>query len=266
MVHIDLGYLLTINYNVMKTQLIFAFAICIFLGSCIPTSIHPFYTEETLITADEIVGSWKEEEISLELDVSTITIDGVEYKSEKNNKVTLFEEWNFTKSDKKGNYHLEIISPDQDIIQAYMEHFEADDPSSVKLISDQLSKKKDYKSQTLHLDVHTFKIDKQVYLNFYPDQSEMNGTDGFYEYHLLPVHSFAKLINKDGQMELKFLNRNKFSKLIENQMIKIKHEKTDDHIILTASTRNLQKFIEKYGEDDSLFDKEGKILIPLINH
>lgn len=250
----------------MKTQLIFAFAICLFLGSCIPTSIHPFYTEETLTDADEILGSWKEEEMTLELDVSTLTIDGVEYKSEKNKKVTLFEEWNFTKSGNRGNYNLEIISPDQDIIQAYMEHFDEDDSTSVKVISDKLKNKKEYESQSLHLDVHTFKIGEQIYLNFYPDQSEMNGTGVFYEYHLLPVHSFAKLINKNGQMELKFLNKNKFSKLIENQMIKIKHEKTEDHIVLTASTRNLQKFIEKYGDDESLFDKEGKILIPLINH
>jgi len=263
---IDLTYLLILKFNVMKTQLVFAFAICLFLGSCIPTSIHPFYTQETLTDADQIMGSWEEEDLSLDLDVSNFTIDGVEYNKQDGIKITLTEEWNFTKTGKKGNYDLEIISPDQDIIAAYMEYFDEDDSNSAKLIAEQLTKKKEYRSQTVHLDVHTFKIGQQIYLNFYPDQSENDGSGGFYNYHLLPVNSFAKLINTNGQMELKFLNKNKFSKLIENQMIKIKHEKTEDNIILTASTRNLQKFIEKYGDDESLFDKEGKILVPLRSH
>ena len=52
--------------------------------------------------------------------------------------------------------------------------------------------------------------------------------------HLFPVHTFAK-VN------------------IEQNKIKISHEKSGQNIILTASTGELQKFVVKYGSDEDAF-------------
>ena len=45
-------------------------------------------------------------------------------------------------------------------------------------------------------------------------------------------------------------------KLLKEKPTAVKHEMVEDRLILTASTKELQKFVLKYADDDRVFTNE----------
>ena len=73
--------------------------------------------------------------------------------------------------------------------------------------------------------------------------------------HLFNTHTLAKLdIDSDNEINIKWLSSKKLETLLDENKIKIKHEKVgfDETVLLTASSEELVKFIEKYmaSEDE----------------
>lgn len=69
-----------------------------------------------------------------------------------------------------------------------------------------------------------------------------------------PTHVFVKAEFKDGQLILHEFKTTFLEELINNQQIRIKHEYADEKLLLTASSKELQKFILKYGNTDNAYD------------
>ncbi len=72
-------------------------------------------------------------------------------------------------------------------------------------------------------------------------------------FHLFPVHTFAKVNIKQNNNIIEQFDINFLEELIEQNKIKISHEKSGQNIILTASTGELQKFVVKYASDEDAF-------------
>jgi hypothetical protein len=73
--------------------------------------------------------------------------------------------------------------------------------------------------------------------------------------HLIKTHSLAKLdMDSNNSISIKWLDEDKLKFLLNNDKIKIKHEKVgfDETILLKASSEELVKFIQKYmnSEDE----------------
>jgi hypothetical protein len=120
--------------------------------------------------------------------------------------------------------------------------------------------------------VHLFQLEGELYFDFLPLSSNAPGIDLF-DLHLLPTHSVAKvaMINKD-EVLIKWFNEVWLTKLFEQNRIKIAHEvimdetpsdEEDKAYVLTASTEELQKFIIKYGNEDSAFDGDNTMWLRL---
>jgi hypothetical protein len=109
-----------------------------------------------------------------------------------------------------------------------------------------------------------FRLNDIYYLDFFPMMSELFD-DEFYSYHLVPTHSLAKVEFLSGEMvKISWFNEAWLTELFEQNKIKIAHEKVNiEHetevYVLTASTRELQKFITKYGDDPDIYkcDNDG---------
>lgn len=93
----------------------------------------------------------------------------------------------------------------------------------------------------------------------------------FEDIHLFPVHTFSKIEINDGSLAISFFEDDWIKDLITSNRVRIKHERissegpTDrDEILITASTKELQKFVTKYGNDDEAFDKP--IELKRVNH
>jgi len=111
---------------------------------------------------------------------------------------------------------------------------------------------------------HLFQLGKEMYLDFYPGNRE-KGND-LENFHFVPSHSLARIEFKNGQIIIGWYNQEWLIGLFNKNKIRIAHERTpydiddknQDHyeVVLTASTKDLQKFILKYGNDPNAFKKD----------
>ena len=111
------------------------------------------------------------------------------------------------------------------------------------------------------------RINDQYYLNFEPQEclnalkKESYTLDG---QSFFNTSSIAKLEWKGNGLSLHFLNGGRIKKIILNGNARIDHEYDPlfDTFVITASSKELQQFLEKYGNNESLFD--GGVTLSLI--
>lgn len=119
---------------------------------------------------------------------------------------------------------------------------------------------------TASFSAHLFELNKQLYLDFYP--LEIACGNDMANFHVIGVHSIAKVSFPKGKIAISWYNEEWLSDLFEKNKIRIAHESvpySDDasgdeqmQYLLTASTDELQKFVMKYGSDPEAFKNESK--------
>ena len=131
----------------------------------------------------------------------------------------------------------------------------ADDDTAKETWAFEKSGEKGYKliytsdGTTGEFEVRLLKLGKMRFLDLHPDGDGLNdlNRNDFYKAHLLPAHTFAKVTQIEPTLQMAFLNPDWLAKLLEKNPGAIRHEKLDEsRIVLTASTKELQKFILKY--------------------
>ena len=118
-------------------------------------------------------------------------------------------------------------------------------------------------------NVHLFKLDGKLYLDFAPKRGDRY--DEMIDIHMIPAHSIARIdFVSEDEVVIAWFNEDWLKGLFEENRVKIAHEVINTaegnytkEYVLTASTDELQKFIVKYGsvEDDYLCDDESNILL-----
>ena len=98
-----------------------------------------------------------------------------------------------------------------------------------------------------------FQLNRVSYVDFVPDPNEDHSSSDMTSFHLIPVHTLARVqYNKDSIL-MYWYGDEWLNELFEQNRIRIKHETIDapdyDRHVLTASTEELQKFIKKYAND-----------------
>jgi hypothetical protein len=100
------------------------------------------------------------------------------------------------------------------------------------------------------------RIGKHLYFDYYPaDKKEARKIDDFFETHFVKMHtSYRVEISKEGNYELSRLDEGFVTKLIDEKKIRISHETdADNNKVITASTKELQQYLLKYGDDPSAY-------------
>lgn len=115
-----------------------------------------------------------------------------------------------------------------------------------------LNKKTENKSQ---YSIYLVKLGDYYFLDF--ERLLSNEESDNYGGSLSPMlttHKFAKIEVAKDKLELYLFDDDFLKKLFEQKKIRIKHEKLqDDSILLTASTADLQKFVQKYATEKKAF-------------
>lgn len=88
------------------------------------------------------------------------------------------------------------------------------------------------------------KLNGDFYLDLFP-----LGVDrfNFESYHYVPAHTFSKVQMVQDSLSISVFKDSWIEEQIQDNRVRIKHEKVEDSILITASTKELQKFIIKYG-------------------
>jgi hypothetical protein len=112
------------------------------------------------------------------------------------------------------------------------------------------------------------RIDKDLYLDLLPiiadDPNNKEGTGYEYTNDYLPTFTMAKIeISSSNNMTLHFVNGDFIRDQVRKGNVRIKHEQNPlfETFMVTASSKELQQFISKYGHDDRLFNKENSVTL-----
>lgn len=77
----------------------------------------------------------------------------------------------------------------------------------------------------------------------------------FYNLHLLPTHSFLRTRFGNGTLGLAQLDPDWLKQQLEEGTISVKHEKTGNDVLLTASTDELRALYARLADNDEAFPK-----------
>lgn len=98
---------------------------------------------------------------------------------------------------------------------------------------------------------HIAQIGEDMFLDLYPLPEF---SDAAFGANLFPVHTFMKLNMKDGKLELTQFDLDKLNKLFESNLIRLRHEMVDGVALISAQPQEIQKFLDKYSSDESVFE------------
>lgn len=112
------------------------------------------------------------------------------------------------------------------------------------------------------------RLNGQLFINFTPaygsrfdssgDEREISLTDR------INTYTIARLrILNTNRMEIDFINGGYIHDQVKKGRLKIKNERDDlyDTFLITASTTDLQQFLEKYGKDNRFYEKQNSITL-----
>jgi hypothetical protein len=200
-----------------KITLTTAFALLIiFLSSCL-TTLHPIFTEKDLVYDSKLIGTWKTESNG---NKSRAVITNLSTES------SIDLPRNISSIKQKG-YLVSYQNENGTISERYI--------------------------------AFLARIGKHLYFDYYPADGEADKKiDEFFGLHLVKMHtSYRVEISKDGSFELSQLDGSYVKSLIEEKKIRISHEiDADDNITITASTKELQQYLLKYGDEPSAYESD----------
>jgi hypothetical protein len=106
-------------------------------------------------------------------------------------------------------------------------------------------------------EAHLVRLGKFEFLDIYPEESDIK--NDFYKLHLILAHTFSRIWRDRDTLRVAMLNPDWLEDMIARKKVKIAHERLDERIVLTASTKELQKFILKYAEDINAFPDPAEL-------
>jgi hypothetical protein len=103
------------------------------------------------------------------------------------------------------------------------------------------------------------KLEDKLFFDIFTEQlpcdiEDANKAEWFYNaFLLIPAHTFVKVDFTEPKLKLALTDDEKMKELLEADPNAVKFESIDDKAVLTASTKELQKFVLKYADDERLF-------------
>ena len=222
----------------MKKTIFVLFILVITASSCV-TSLQPLVTYTTAIADNRLEGTWRQDEQEY---IVQKAFNSDFYKKNKKD---------LEKSRKENNGQLS--EKDKKDSTLFSKSY------SIKYVKDGI--------QYLLLGSIT-KLNGMSFMNFTPiDLKNTDSTSKEPEINLpsrLNCYTIARVqFTTSNIMKLDFIDGDFLYKQIKAGRMKIKNETDEmyDTFVITASTNELQQFIQKYGNDGRFFNKENSVTL-----
>ncbi|MDZ7754803.1 hypothetical protein [Rhodohalobacter sp.] len=204
----------------MKTTIKLSVLTIVFLflfTGCFLQSVHPLVKPENSQFVEGVIGTWEDED-------QRWIFARPESVPETLNQIEGFEDINEEISDEEKQeleYGYLVVHEDKEdnAISAFIGHF--------------------------------IELNEQLYFDLFPLNT---WATGLLENHYFPVHTFSKIELQNGEMNIRLFKSSWIKEQIEDNRVRIKHEKIEDGVLITASTNELQRFVERYGETEEAFE------------
>lgn len=109
-----------------------------------------------------------------------------------------------------------------------------------------------------HFDVRLFKLGGKLFMDLYP-QGLCGGRNALLEEHLVQGHSLLRVNQIEPTLITASLNDTWMKERMKENPKALAHVLTDDRLVLTASTEELQAFLLKHVGDDKAFDQPSEM-------
>lgn len=201
------------------------------ITSCVVKSLNPFYTKKSVSFDERFLGNWD---------------DG-----------------------KKGKWKI-IAFKDEITKDNPVNKMKKDDLKLYEIYKESFYILREFRDKETVYLATPFIVKGETFLDFIPldFQEEI---DNLLNRHTIYTHSLVKYnVKENGNIEIKWLDEDKIESLFKQKKIKIKHEKVGalkDKYLLTASSENLEKFVEKYisSKDDEKWNTSTKYTLKKVD-
>ena len=216
--------------------------ITIMLSAC-TTSLHPLASYNTAVTDSRLAGSWRSDghdytvqkffgsDLHRKIEKSTFSLFPFKLK-EKQDSILCSKSYSIKYTNENIEYYL--FGTMVKLNGQYFITFTGVDIKTIDSISQNVSDSisQNFEEPNLNDFIMTHTIARIKFID--PNTINLNFIDGGFIYDQI----------KTGRM-------------------KLKHESDDlyDTFLITASTNELQQFIQKYGNDDRFFNKENSVTL-----
>ncbi len=112
---------------------------------------------------------------------------------------------------------------------------------------------------------HLVKLEDSLFLDVFPDEfpcdtEDPNKTDWLYNvFFLVPAHTFIKIEQIEPILKMRIMEPENVKEMLEKDPNLIKHEIVQDRLVLTASTKELQKFMKAHANNEEIFGELSKM-------
>lgn len=101
--------------------------------------------------------------------------------------------------------------------------------------------------------VHLVKLGDHYFLDFFLENYRKGDDKDLFDLHLVSVHSFARVDLGANSAHIRWFSQSWLKQLEEKGKLKLKYEAEDGNYLLTAPTKDLQRFVMKYANDSIAF-------------
>jgi len=110
-------------------------------------------------------------------------------------------------------------------------------------------------------NAHLFQLKQEYFLDLIPDDCNYatNQAD-LVTASMFPGHLLVRVPQLEPELKLAFFDFDWLQKHLEKNPKALAHHKEGDHIVLTAGTRDLQRFVLKHLGKDELFVKPDEMI------
>jgi hypothetical protein len=105
--------------------------------------------------------------------------------------------------------------------------------------------------ERLPYQAHVVAIGEDYFLDLYPLPEFSDNT---FSNNLFPVHTFMKMNLENGKLKLTQFDLEKLNELFESNLVRLRHEYVDGNVVITAQPEEIQKFLDRYSNDENVFD------------
>ncbi len=202
----------------MKAKKFLIILVVLLLNSCIVKSLNPFYTKDKIVYEKKLEGNWKSKSATW--------------------KIKPFKEL-WAEHEKEEN---SISESDKKTYEYYKDSF----------VLEYIKNSKTNKIEDIgfsYFIMTAFNVDEHLFINFFPMEYETESLNNLVSQHILNTNSVCKVdFLEDNSIRLKWLDEDVVNRLIESHNLKIKHERIgiDEDLVLTASSKELYRFLQKF--------------------
>ncbi len=112
--------------------------------------------------------------------------------------------------------------------------------------------------EAVYFKAHLVKLGATTLLDTYP-KATGSTKDLYYLCHIVPAHIFSKVERDGDELHIAMLSCDWLDARLKEKKVTIAHECVEDGVILTAPTKELQKFAQKYADDARAFGTITKL-------